>query len=507
VIIAPQDRELAGIIRESLDQAGLAITDGMDVAPGQGWSGYVEQSIRTADAFVVVISPASVKNAGFLRELTFILRQAEKTRRRIIPIVLEGVDLKDAGPEIEYHLSRIQALRVSSPGEVAQLRRQLYSLGFALSGVTGEFMPMPAAAEEPALDDRWLAGRTGEFAQMPAAPAPAARPTAAAPCSAPPRSAASPLTGMRALFAALFDVLASLPENLGHVLTKLKLPSPSRRETLPPKAVVDDVQFTVTAPATLAIGAHADFIVWAHLGSHQRLVLRKAMAALGIATLQKLLFRSIGPVPVERGSVLSVVLEIDGVEVANPHKRLNWTGKTGNVTFVVFVPEKSAEGTRKASCYVRVDGFEIGRLDFVVRLAARTEKAAEIQPKFTRYRSAFASYASEDRNTVLAAIYGMQKRTPNLEIFLDVMTLRSGEDWEKRLEEEIRKADVFFLFWCRHAAQSEWVAKEWRFAYEAKGIQFIDPVPLEPPELAPPPQELRQRHFNDPILAFMQHPN
>jgi hypothetical protein len=38
---------------------------------------------------------------------------------------------------------------------------------------------------------------------------------------------------------------------------------------------------------------------------------------------------------------------------------------------------------------------------------------------------------------------------------------------------------------------------------EVNNRDFIDPVPLEGPEYAPPPRELAAKHFNDPLLAFM----
>lgn len=67
----------------------------------------------------------------------------------------------------------------------------------------------------------------------------------------------------------------------------------------------------------------------------------------------------------------------------------------------------------------------------------------------------------------------------------------------------ISEADVFYLFWCRHAKQSEWVSKEWHLALHSKGLDFIDPVPLESPTDAPPPPELAEKHFSDPVLAFI----
>jgi hypothetical protein len=111
--------------------------------------------------------------------------------------------------------------------------------------------------------------------------------------------------------------------------------------------------------------------------------------------------------------------------------------------------------------------------------------------------SAFASYASEDRESVLSRIQGMQKILPSLDVFLDVLTLRAGEVWRERIDEEIAQRDALFLFWSRAASQSKWVDYEWRKALDLRGMEFLEPVPLEPPSLAPVPAELAHLHFND----------
>jgi len=41
----------------------------------------------------------------------------------------------------------------------------------------------------------------------------------------------------------------------------------------------------------------------------------------------------------------------------------------------------------------------------------------------------------------------MKKILPELDIFLDVLSLRSGQDWEQQLRLQIPTKDVFFLFW------------------------------------------------------------
>ncbi len=39
--------------------------------------------------------------------------------------------------------------------------------------------------------------------------------------------------------------------------------------------------------------------------------------------------------------------------------------------------------------------------------------------------------------------------------------------------------------------------REWRYAFNTKGIEGIEPVPIEPAETCPPPEELSKLHFND----------
>src|SRR5262249_35359389 len=53
------------------------------------------------------------------------------------------------------------------------------------------------------------------------------------------------------------------------------------------------------------------------------------------------------------------------------------------------------------------------------------------------------------------------------------------------------------LFWSRPASESQWVEKEWRCAYQARGLDYIHPVSLVDPRAVPPPKELASRHFED----------
>jgi hypothetical protein len=110
---------------------------------------------------------------------------------------------------------------------------------------------------------------------------------------------------------------------------------------------------------------------------------------------------------------------------------------------------------------------------------------------------AFLSYSSKDRTQVLTFAQGLSRARPDLKLFLDVKSLRSGQDWQERLAAKIDDCQVLYLCWSRAARESAVVDFEWRHAFNTKGPEGIEPVPLEPPQLCAPPKELNNMHFND----------
>ena len=89
-----------------------------------------------------------------------------------------------------------------------------------------------------------------------------------------------------------------------------------------------------------------------------------------------------------------------------------------------------------------------------------------------------------------------------MNVFFDVESLRSGEDWESALRREIERRDILYLCWSHHARASKWVEHEWRYALENKGLDAIEPIPLVSPAECPPPEELKSKHFNDTALLY-----
>lgn len=171
----------------------------------------------------------------------------------------------------------------------------------------------------------------------------------------------------------------------------------------------------------------------------------------------------------------------------------------------MVLPEGHAAGKVAGEVLIGVHGITVARLAFAFVVEGGTQHGKEPQVATTRpYQSAFASYAEEDRTEVLGRIQGMQKALPDMDVFIDVARMRSGQDWQAQLGKEIKQRDVLFLFWSRAAAKSRWVNWEWRHALKHKGKEGIDPVPIEPPHLVKPPRKLSSMHFNDWVLAHMR---
>jgi hypothetical protein len=267
------------------------------------------------------------------------------------------------------------------------------------------------------------------------------------------------------------------------------------------RPVTDRVSFALTGPRSMVPGHHYALEVWAHLEGQRNEVIRRAGETQGGRGLS---IATKAGVPVGRGTTITVRLRIPDLVVSDPEDTIYWDGEIANATFIVSVPPNATPRWYAGTVTFSVAGLQVARLQFVLVVGAKATPPEEIHALGGRICSAFASYASEDRDDVLARVQGIKKILPDLDVFLDVLSLRSGENWARRLVEEIRLRDVFYLFWSLAAKASEWVEREWRAALEHRGLDFISPVPLVPPRVAPPPKELASLHFNDPEVEYLE---
>ncbi len=251
--------------------------------------------------------------------------------------------------------------------------------------------------------------------------------------------------------------------------------------------------FSVRAPASVPPGASFLVEVFVHSkGARDELAQWSSMPRARDVT--------VGPRRVASGTTLDVAISIEGVEVEDESAQVLWDGALGALSFWCAMPADALSPTYPGKATFSVGGVAIAKAHFVIDCGPVAGAPREVATEQKVVRSAFASYASPDRVAVLARVQGMRKVVPFLDIFVDVLSLRSGERWADVIRDEIKARDVLLLFWSTAASQSPHVETEWRIALEEKGLESIDPVPLEPPATVPPPAELSALHFNDPLL-------
>ena len=169
---------------------------------------------------------------------------------------------------------------------------------------------------------------------------------------------------------------------------------------------------------------------------------------------------------------------------------VRWEGHPSNVEFILQWPDDAPDKVHE-TVEVSVEGIHLG--ECTLSLEVGQGEQDNVVSGFRRIRSAFVSYSRRDMQRVLASVSAFQSVT-NVDLFLDVDSIRAGEDWEQKLRDEVPTRDAFFLYWSENAAQSEWVEREWKLALERRGLDYIKPMPLDPISA---PEELAPLQFAD----------
>ena len=230
---------------------------------------------------------------------------------------------------------------------------------------------------------------------------------------------------------------------------------------------------------------------------------------------------------IERGRELLFSLQMPGLEIDESSQSLVWNGEVDSVTFGVNVPAdfkpKMVIGTVTVAV-VNAEGARVpvGHLKFAFKVAAAdapqpaatapvqvpTQAPAAVpEQSYVPHKRAFISYASKNRPEVEKRVQMLLAE--GIECFMDVLTFRPGVRWESSIYQYIDQSDIFYLFWSEAAKGSPWVKQEITYVLSKKGDNDlappeIKPIPIEGPPIVPPPDELNDLHFNDPILYFIK---
>ena len=285
-------------------------------------------------------------------------------------------------------------------------------------------------------------------------------------------------------------VVALVPDKSAYGARLKELQTLGQRERDRPRGTLSGVMFSVAAPLYVAAGDSFSIEVWAHAEKD----LAKVMDSVAR--------RAAESVPLSSGSAVEARLHIDGVDVTRPEADMSWLDGMGRSRFDVATKPDAASGARAGVVSIHSSGLQIARVRFLLQIGAATQPLEIIPSRLERHGRAFVCFAPENSGRVHERMEVFEKISPGVDAFLGAPALRTQADGLSQFLEMVSSVDVFYLFWSRQSAVSNDVEREWRYALRLRGIDFIDAIPLDPPEVAPPPPELANLHDGDWRAAY-----
>jgi len=352
------------------------------------WDEEIERALIDAPQVVLLLSPASVGSGNVSDQVSYALGRGKS----VIPVIYRDC-------VVPFRLLRTQLIDFRADYDRG-LRDLLERLRATLSARSIWGWPKPGSA-----------------GQTPAGQVPASPPTPSPAAAEPSEAAPDPR----------IDFASITPK-----------PTPLAGFSGLPGSRTDKVHFSVSYPPAARVGVTFIVDVWAHL-EQQRAEVERRIRQASAPTDSPPVIRPRGPFDIQRGTRLFVRLKFPDCRVESTEETIDWDGEIGNASFVVAVPADAAHGPKTGLVTVHWEGgLQIARVPIQVDVVAEAHPTGPTTHPVPHIHKAFASYASPDRDEVLGRIQGMQKIAPDLEVFLDVAKLRSGEDSGRLHEGHLR---------------------------------------------------------------------
>lgn len=295
----------------------------------------------------------------------------------------------------------------------------------------------------------------------------------------------------------------------------------ARSETLERKERVqpvrdEDVQFSAYRPRTMYVGKWHTWLTFAYRGpggpdepDPAIEVERQARATLGAEfdDDKYVEARQESAAALPRESTITIIPEVTGLKFNPPQRSFIWQEPVHREEFRASASPDSVDQTLRGKITVFLGALVLAEINVKVVVASAAEaptnenlesKKPLVSDRARVYRKIFASYSRRDHVVVdhlekLAAALGDRYSR-------DIHEIRAGEIWSHRLEEMIREADIFQLFWSSNSMRSKYVRQEWEYALALGRPNFIRPTYWESPmpsdsSQSLPPASLRSLHF------------
>ena len=413
-----------------------------------------------------------------------ILKQQPPALRSLVPAV--GADVERAvdralskKPEDRYPTAAGMAeelARIRSRRDASSLGDQAMITGPPSTGVVA--LPKVAAPSPPP---------SGSF-KLPSSPPamPAPPPVASAPAPVRPKSAPS--------------LAGRIGGALRAIAGRLRISErPVERQTEP-----EPVLFGASAPRSVAAGATftARFAAYAESREEHVAARLRALSAASANTIVGL--RPARGGRWKTGTPVTVRLSGGAFSAELAEQSFEWNGAENIVSFNVRANAEARDGDASLQFEVFIEGISIATVAIDVRVGSAAVAGAPATATGRAPSTAFASYASQDAALVALCLSALQRWDPGLKVFMDCLDLTPNERWQGELSRVIPEQDAFLLFWSANAMRSRWVRWEIDTRRAARGVDSIRPMPLEDPQIAPPPEELGHLHFRDRFLIARQ---
>jgi actin-like ATPase involved in cell morphogenesis len=275
-------------------------------------------------------------------------------------------------------------------------------------------------------------------------------------------------------------------------------------------ALDEDVQFTVYRPQRVEPGSWYALLAFAHksdpvvdeilgVSDPVEVVRDQAAARLGASLSNYARTEQDSSHGLARGSELTFIPRADGVEFNPPSRTFRWQEPVHQEEFRMRADARLQGMRARGAVSVYLGVLLIAEVSLNIRVGGAAETASSGLERARPYRRIFFSYSHRDT----AVVEQVEQVLSSLgdEVMRDARALRSGEVWGERIEQMIRYAEIFQLFWSTNSMTSEFVSKEWRYALTLARPNFIRPTyweqPMpELPDVDLPPAELRRLHFH-----------
>lgn len=212
-------------------------------------------------------------------------------------------------------------------------------------------------------------------------------------------------------------------------------------------------------------------------------------------------------VDVNNNTNVTVQLQSNDIMIEEDNITYKWNGRYLKFSFDYYVPENFKRRRALVKAFIYFNNVIAVTMKFVIDIVQKI--VIDEETHRTDIKTAYMSYAREDINEATYILQGIKKARNDLDIFFDIENLRSGDDWQKKLYDELSQRDILFLCWSHYAAASKWVQREVKYVLDNKGTDAIRPIPLERTIYSDLPEELKSLHFNDIELlirdAYSQH--